>query len=390
MEFTMNGQCWEINWESGEEIKSLYEQLKELTDKRKRRGIRYPLAVALVMIVVAKLSGQDEVRGIAEWVRLRAWMFVESLGCKHATTPHHTTFSRILNGAVDSGELEAAVSAYLRSRGEPGEKVAIDGKTLRGTIEQGASQGQHLLSAYGTESGLVMGQIAVGKKENEISAAPQLLAEIDWQGRVVTGDAMFAQHQLSAQIVAAGGAYVWVVKDNQPTLRAAIERLFEPEKCLKAHSQLHTDFQSTSSLDKAHGRLERRTLTASCLLNDFAAWEGIGQVFKIERHVTRLNTGKISRQTDYGITSLSPIQAPPHRLLALVRTHWRIENTLHYPRDVSLHEDACRVRYPQVQHALATLNNLVIGLIHLCHFDYVPTARRFFDANLALALQLVT
>lgn len=390
MDFTLNGRFKGIDWESGAEVKSLYEQLKQLKDKRKRRGIRYPLAVALVMIVVAKLSGQDEVRGIAEWVRLRARLFVEGLGCKHQTTPNHTTMSRILNGAVDIGELEAMVSDYLQSHGEPGEKIAIDGKTLRGTIEEGTSQGQHLLSAYGSESGLVMGQIAVGKKENEISAAPPLLAKLDWQGRVVTGDAMFAQHQLSAQIVAAGGAYVWVVKDNQPTLRAAIERLFGLEKCLKAHGELHTDFQISSSLDKAHGRLERRTLTVSCLLNDFAAWEGIGQVFKIERKVTRLKTGKSSCQIDYGITSLSPIQASPDRLLDLVRSHWRIENTLHYPRDVSLHEDACRVRYPQVQHALATLNNLVLGLIRLCHFDYVPSARRFFDANVSLALQLVS
>src|SRR5258708_5587417 len=342
------------------------------------------------MIVVAKLSGQDELRGIAEWVKLRARMFVEGLGCKHPSTPNHTTLSRILNQAVDIGELEATVSEYLQSHGEVGEKIAIDGKTLRGSIEEGARAGQHLLSAYGSESGLVMGQIAVGKKADEISAAPALLAKLDWQGRVVTGDAMFAQHQLSAQIVAAEGAYVWVVKANQPTLRAAIERLFGPEKCLKAHSQLHTDFQTSNSLDKAHGRLECRTLSASCLLNDFAAWEGLGQVFIIERRVKLLKTGKSSCQIDYGITSLSPIQAPPDRLLDVVRSHLRIENTLHYPRDVSLHEDACRVRYPQVQHALATLNNLVLGLIRLCHFDYVPVARRFFDANVSLALHLVT
>src|SRR5260221_11270675 len=105
------------------------------------------------MIVVAKLSGQDEVRGIAEWVRLRARLFVEGLGCKHQTTPNHTTMSRILNAAVDIGELEAMVSDYLQSHGEPGEKIAIDGKTLRGTIEEGTSQGQHLLAAYGAKVG---------------------------------------------------------------------------------------------------------------------------------------------------------------------------------------------------------------------------------------------
>ncbi len=183
---------------------------------------------------------------------------------------------------------------------------------------------------------------------------------------------------------------MWIVKDNQPTVRTAIERLFGPEHCLKAHSALLTDFQSATSLDKAHGRLEKRTLTASCLLNDFLNWEGLGQVFKIERQVTHLKTGKVTDPIDFGLTSLSPIQAPPHRLLDLIRSHWRIENSLHYPRDVSLHEDACRVRYPQVQHALATLNNLILGLIHLSQFDSIPAARRFFDANVAFALKLVT
>jgi predicted transposase YbfD/YdcC len=299
MNFSIDGPLTEVDWESRVEIEGLYETLKPLKDQRNRRGIRYPLAVAVVMIVVAKLSGQDEVRGIAEWVKLRTHLFVDTLKGRQPRMPHHTTVSRILNTAVDMAELEAVVNGYLRSHAKRAEKVAIDGKTLRGTIEAGHSQGQHLLSTYDTDHGLVMGQVAVGQKENERSAAAPLLADVDWQGRVVTGDAMFAQHQVSAQIVEAGGAYVWVVKDNQPTVRAAIERRFAPEHCLNAHSALVTDFQSASKLDKAHGRLEKRTLTTSCLLNDFLAWEGLGQVFKIER------------QVDYGLTSLSPIQASP-------------------------------------------------------------------------------
>jgi predicted transposase YbfD/YdcC len=267
--------------------------------------------------------------------------------------------------------------------------VAIDGKTLRGSLDEAGQHGEHLLSVYDSETGVVRGQVAVGQKQNEISAAPALLSTLDWQGKVVTGDAMFAQHGLSAQIVDAGGAYVWVVKDNQPTLRSAIERLFAPEPCLKGHSPLQTDFQSVTTTEKAHGRLEKRTLTTSCLLNPFLEWEGLGQVFKIERRVTHLKTGKTSCQIDYGVTSLSPIQAPPDRLLALVRAHWHIENGLHYVRDVSFHEDACRVRLPTVQHALATLNNLVLALIRLADFVSVPAARRFFDAHVHLALAAV-
>jgi predicted transposase YbfD/YdcC len=196
-------------------------------------------------------------------------------------------------------------------------------------------------------------------------------------------------HTLSKQIVEAQGNYVWIIKDNQPSLRAAIERLFAPEKCTKAHSPLRTDFQSASSLNKGHGRLERRCLTSSSLLNTYADWDAIGQVFKIERHVTQLNSGLVSQQVEFGITSLKTDQASAQRLLQLVRNHWLIENALHYPRDVSFHEDSCQVRWPVAHRAIAILNNLALGLIRQLDFDFVPSARRFLAANFHLALQLV-
>jgi len=379
------------DWENREVVEGLYEALKVLEDKRKRRGIRYPLAVARVMLVVAKLCGQDELRGMADWVKWRAALFKEVLAYRQPHTPHHTTFSRILNEAVDLSALESVVNGSVaRQQTSSGGHRAIDGKTLRGTLNNQGQQGQHLLAVYDSSLGTVQAEVAVDHTQNEISAAPALLASLDWEGKVVTGDAMFAQHALSAQIINAGGAYVWVIKDNQPNLRSAIERLFAPERCLKAHSPLHTDFQTATRLDKAHGRLEKRTLTSSGLLNLFVEWEGLAQVFKIERQVTHLKTAKITHQIDYGITSLSPLQAPPERLLALVRAHWQIENALHYPRDVSFHEDACRVRAPRVQHALAILNNLALAFTRFAHFESIPAARRFFDAHVPLVLDWLT
>ena len=331
MQFSIAAGSVGKDWEKREVVESLYEALKELEDKRKRRGIGYPLAVVLVMLVVAKLCGQDELRGMADWIKWRAALFTEGLRYRQAQTPHHTTLSRILNEAVDMTALEDVVNGYVaRQQTSSGCHRAIDGKTLRGTLDKQGQQGQHLLSVYDTALGNVQAQVAVDHKQNEISAAAALLAGLEWQGKVVTGDAMFAQHALSAQIINAGGAYVWVVKGNQPNLCSAIERLFAPERCLKAHSPLHTDFQTATHRDKAHGRLEKRTLTTSCLLNPMVEWEGLAQVFKIERRVTHLKTGKITHQIDYGITSLSPCQAPPDRLLALVRAHWQIENALHY------------------------------------------------------------
>jgi predicted transposase YbfD/YdcC len=363
--------------------------LQSVPDKRKRRGIRYRLAVILVMVIVAKLSGEDEVRGIAEWIKHRAEAFASALGLKRASTPHATTISRVLSFAFEVDALEQVVAAYFKARVSDSEQLALDGKALRGTIEAGQTRGQHLLTLYATDTGVVVGQMAVGEKANEIVVAPELLKTVNLAGRLISGDAMFAQQALSQQIVEAEGDYVWIVKDNQPTLRASIERLFTSEAHSKTHSPLSTDFQVASSLDKGHGRVEWRALTTSSLLNAYADWEGLGQVFKIDRQVTHLKAGTLSSRTDYGITSLTADQAGAERLLQAVRDHWHIENGLHYPRDVSLHEDACQIRWPLAHCAMAILNNLTLGLLRQLDFDFVPSARRFLAANFAMALHLV-
>jgi predicted transposase YbfD/YdcC len=375
--------------EEGQGVKSLYERLQTVADKRKRRGIRYPLAVILAMVIVAKLSGEDEVRGIAEWLKHRAKAFASALTLKRASTPHATTISRVLAGAFEVDALEQVVASYFKATVTESEQLALDGKALRGTIAAGQTRGQHLLALYATQTGVVVGQMAVDEKANEIVVAPELLKTLHLAGRVISGDAMFAQQTLSKQIVDAQADYVWIVKDNQPTLRASIERLFTPETPRKTHSPLPTDFQVASSLDKGHGRLEWRSLSTSSLLNAYADWEGLGQVFKIERRVTHLKDGTVSSRTDYGITSLKADQAGAERLLQAVRDHWHIENGLHYPRDVSFHEDACQIRWPLAHRAMPILNNLALGLLRQLHFDCVPSARRFLAANFALAFQLV-
>src|SRR5215217_223041 len=202
MNFSIEGVSTEFEWgHEGQGVRSLYEQLQALKDKRKRRGIRYPLAVLLVMVIVAKLSGQDEVRGIAEWIGHRAAAFTRALALKYPKTPHATTISRVLNEAVEIEALEQVVANYFKTQVQAEEAIALDGKALRGTIEAGQTRGQHLLAIYATQTGVVLGQMAVDKKANEIVVAPELLKTLPLEGRVVTGDAMFAQHALSKQIV---------------------------------------------------------------------------------------------------------------------------------------------------------------------------------------------
>ena len=373
------------------DVGSLYESLERLTDRRSARGLRYPLPVALVLIILAKLAGEQEARGIAQWVALRQSMLYAALHFERDTVPHPTTYSRILGNAVDVAELQQSCAAFLLAASAVSEAVEInlDGKLLKGTIPAGQTNGLHLLAAYLPDAGIVLMQMEVGTKENEIVVAPRLLKLVDLQGKILTGDAMFAQRELSKQVVKAGGHYVWSVKDNQPDLRADIEALFTIEEGQTALKVMANDFQQAASLDKAHGRLEQRRLTSSAMLSGAVKWPHLGQVFKIEREIEQLNTGKRRYEVSYGVTSLGRQEADAESLLKIVRKHWQIENGLHYRRDWTLREDYCRLKTGAAAEAMAIINNLVIGLVRRAGFQYLPDGRRKYSAQPLEALRLI-
>src|ERR1051325_1132243 len=373
------------------DIGSLYEHLEKLSDGRDPRGVRYPLAVALVFIILAKLAGEQEPRGIAQWIELRKDLLKPALGFDRDTTPAAITDSRILGRAVDVAELQQTVSRFLRASPQANQAVEInlDGKALRGTIPVGQTQGVHLLAAYLPDAGVVLMQMEVGSKENEIAAAPRLLKSVDLRGKVVTGDAMFAQRELSRQVVEAGGDYVWSVKDNQPSLRSDIKALFEIEEGKTQLKAMSNDFSRAETIDKQHGRLEQRRITTSSMLAGQVDWPGLKQVFKIEREVKELASGKRRSETVYGVSSLSDKRADAERLLEIVRKHWMIENGLHYRRDRSLREDYCRLRVGGAAQAMAVINNLVVGLVLRQGFKYLPDARRMYSARPLEGLKLI-
>ena len=371
------------------EVNSLYETLLRVKDKRKARGKRYSLATVLTLSVLAKLGGEDTPEGMAAWVKYRWAELRRGLGLKRERMPHASTYRRILGLALDIGEFEAALGTFFKAHAAQTEQLALDGKTMRGTIEAGQTRGVHLLAVYAVGAGVVLQQVNVLAKENEISAAPKVLTAVELKGKVVTGDAMFTQRELSSQIVKAGGHYMWRVKDNQPTLRADVERLFGPEKVPLGSAPLRTDFQSATHTTKGHGRLETHTLTTSALLNMTSDWPHLAQVFQLVRDVRELKTGKSSHEIIYGITSLPTTSASARRLLTLHRRHWAIENELHYTRDVTFHEDACTLALGTAAQAIACLNTLVLGLLHLRGFTAIADARRRFSAIPAEALALV-
>jgi predicted transposase YbfD/YdcC len=373
-------------------LSDLWRRLAALPDQRKRRGKRYALPVLLLLIVLAKLSGEDRPSGIADWVAHRRARLAQALGIRLPRAPHHNTYRRILAQAVVPGDLDAAVSGFFRDLPQVGGSVliSIDGKTVKGTIDTANPHGAHLLVAYLPQEGIVLLQVPAGRKDGEIRVAPALVDALDLRGKIVAADALHTQRALSAQIVAAGGDYLWVVKDNQPTLRADIAELFSGDDRTVEGGHLPHDFRTARQVAKGHGRREVRRITLSTELNGYSDWPGFEQVFRLERERITSKSGSYQQEITYGLTSLPPAEAAPARMLALTRAYWGVENGLHYRRDVTFHEDATRLTQGQAGHVMAALNNLVIGLLRLAGFTNLAAARRYCGADLARAVALLS
>ena len=376
---------------------SLYARLLTLTDQRDPRGVRYPLAALLTIAALAKLAEQDSPRAIADWARLRAPTLADLFGLDRPTMPHPTTWNRVFGAAVNPQQFSQLVADFLtaasttpthgrRKRRRRGAiALCLDGKTLRGTIPAGKTRGAHLLAAYLPEQGIVLLEVAVDGKENEIVTARTVLSLIDVRGCVVTGDAMFAQRRLSRQIRRKGGDYLWCVKENQATLYNDIATLFATPPL----PALPDDFLTATSLDTAHGRYEERRLTASSLLVGHSDWPAARQVFRLERR-TLQGDGRWQESVAYGVTSLPRAVADAERLLALARGHWGIENGLFYRRDVTLGEDRSLLRRGNGPQVLATLNDLTVGLLRREGHTNAAAGRRIYAAFPQHAFNLLT
>jgi predicted transposase YbfD/YdcC len=369
-------------------MSKLIEMFERIPDTRQAKGRQYPLPFLLAAILLARLSGEHTPTGITAWIRLRRAFLVTALPTTRFTVPSLNTIRRVLNEVISADELHRVFRHFLHQTygGQQSVLITIDGKTLRGTIASGETQGVHLLAAYLPEEGIVLAQVAVDKKENEIKAAPRLLQQLDLKGRVVSGDALFAQRKLSVQIMAQGGDYLWFVKGNQARLLGDVEQFFVPPRKAKGWQTppLPQDIAQTTS--KAYGRLEQRTITVMSDDTNFIDWPGLHQVFKLERKVTTLRTGKCTSEVAYGITSAPHERAHASCLLAWTRHHWGIENGLHYRRDVTLKEDATRMSGTPQASVVATINNFVVGLAGKLGFSNLPAMLRMADAKINLAL----
>jgi len=376
------------------DLGSLYARFEQVQDPRHAHGKRYSLTTLLMIIFLAKLCGKDRPGEIADWARNHAAELSRLLKLKRNWMPHHNTIRRVFHDILDEAEFDRLARAYSQQEqsGE-GEVLAMDGKALRGTRIAGQEGSDYVLSIYNVAEQQVMAQAAVDSKENEIVAAPRALEEVSLSGKIVTGDALHTQRAISAQIVERGGHYLWPVKENQPRLYEDIQRLFAPDKPKPGFGKITTDFLSASKVNLGHGRLEKRSIQTSSMLNDYLDWPGLGQVYRLERKLSWVRQGQVyktSCETEYGITSLSRDQASPAKVLRIRRQHWLIETGLHYRRDVTFHEDATRMTIGPAGRILATVHNLILSLIKRAGYQNAAQARRYFEGHLDDAFTLLT
>lgn len=384
----------------GMPLPSLYGELQSLKDPRRAQGKRYSLALILCLIVLAKLAGETTLSGATEWIRHRGAQLAQGFGLRRETMPCQMTYCNVL-ALVDEKHLDEILSAFFvrweaqhRCGNEPSRlhtpqgradhaHLAIDGKTLRATTT--CEQVVHQLSCYEVATGIVLWHHNVEQKENEISALKPLLTPQLVQGRIFTLDALHTQRAFCAHVNQLGGAYVLIAKDNQPTLHEDIADLLEDRTPDRRR------WRQAETWDKGHGRLEHRHITCSPDLNDWFGkqWEGIEQVFRLERTTRLLKTGKVRQEVVYGLSNLPMKHAPARRILELIREHWAIENRLHYRRDGSLGEDACQTRTGSVPSRLAQLNSTVLSLMDRMGVRNVARQMRYFDAHHEQALALV-
>ena len=333
-----------------------------VTDPRVERTRRHLLCDILLIALCATLAGAEGFCDMAEWGEMKVGWLRTFLALPGGI-PSHDTFERVFR-RLDPKELHTCFLRWLESAAKtPGSQhVAIDGKSLRRSFAgPEGTRALHVVSAFAADGlGLVLGQVAVEDKSNEIIAIPELLRLLDLRGASVTIDAMGCHKTIAAQIQAQGGDYLLALKGNHPVLCADVARLFGDEKTLA--EQKPTRAETT---EKDHGRIEtRRAVALEAMpllggLRGLAAWPGVRSVLMVEAQRQPAAGGTASVERRYFLSSL-PADAP--RLLAVARGHWAIENNLHWMLDVHFDEDHCRVRKDHAPLNLATLRRVALSL----------------------------
>ena len=330
----------------------------ELEDPR-RANRRYLLCDIILLAVSAVMCGNEGWEDIAEWTEGMFEHLEPLLVQPQHGTPSADTFRRVLARLSPEG-FERCFVAWTQAlrQSSQGQFIALDGKALRGSFAQGWKRTPiHMVSAHASDHRLILGQLKVESKENEIVALPKLLAMLDLRHTTVTIDAMGCQKEIARQIVEAKGHYVLALKDNQPTLHGQVKTLLD-EAILENFQGLKHDYHEATQGD--HGRIETRKVWVCDDLRWVKAaadWPGLRQVAVVESR--REINGQVTLERRYYIASHRTLDAA--RTAEAIRHHWGIENQVHWVLDVVFNEDQSRIRRENGPENFSRLRRMVLN-----------------------------
>jgi predicted transposase YbfD/YdcC len=408
-----------IDWQSA---------CEQVNDPRRNQGQRFSLTSIVLLALAAMLSNHLSELAIAEWGAGQSEEIKKAFGFKKGVTPHQTTIQRLFR-RVSAEEIETAfrriflhiVTSKKEKRGDCA--VSIDGKAQRGRLKFEEKQGYavHAVSLVDHQTGIVLSQghmeqtdvepkgeppavettstlteaqeqdeQEAKKQKSELAVASRLIHHIDWEGKVLTGDALYCQRCVCAALRQAGGEYLFLVKGNQPQLVEDLRVLFAPPAPAKRAGEgvLRLPEQHAHTAEKSHGRVDMRRIRVSSELKGYSDWPGLEQVFEIRRGFH--SKGVWKEAVRYGVTSLPATIANPERLLTLKRGHWTIENCLHYVKDVTMGEDKSMVHADNGPKIMAALRNTVVSLLRRAGFSTIAARMRYNSTHPQAALVVLS
>jgi predicted transposase YbfD/YdcC len=330
---------------------------KDMPDHRQRGKVMYPLDEVLLLALFAVLAGAESFVDIARFGRMKLELLRRFRPFLDGT-PSHDHLGDIF-AALDAEQFQRCFVAWTASLiGVPSGVVAIDGKTARRSGGKAGKGAIHMVSAFVASQRLVLGQVKVAEKSNEIVAIPKLLDMLAVEGAIITIDAMGCQRAIARKIIEKKADYIFGLKGNQGSLREDVE-LFVTEQ--KAKDFADTTISQAETIDADNGRIETRTTTVIHgvdWLQKRHDWPGLKAVVLVES--TREIKGVIERDRRFYITSLVMLA---HLLGPAIRSHWAIENSLHWVMDMVFRDDECRVRTNHAPANFTTIKHMAHNLL---------------------------